>query len=96
MVGAQFCRIFAFSTFSRFVFTITKTFWKEFSKFIVREEAKVSSGHMFVMWITRRIFTIMQKGVIYIYIYIYIYIFIYYTAFVIRAKSQNDVIKAKF
>ena len=32
----------------------------------------------------------------YIYIYIYIYINIYYTAFVIRAKSQNDVIKVKF
>ena len=31
-----------------------------------------------------------------IYIYIYIYINIYYTAFVIRAKSQNDVIKVKF
>ena len=44
---------------------------------------------------------------IYLYIYIYIYIFIFIciyiyiyifmnTAFVIRAKSQNDVVKAKF
>ena len=30
------------------------------------------------------------------YSYIYIYIYIYYTAFTIRAKSQNDVIKTKF